>query len=637
MRMPPHLAMGADPEAIKGATVGKDVVRRVLHLAKPYRWMLAGFVAVILGAALVALAPPLLFRQIIDSAVPEGNRGQLHLLAGLVVVAAVADAALAFAERWYSSRIGEGLIFDLRRALFDHVQRMPIAFFTRTQTGSLISRLNNDVIGAQRAMTATLGSVVSNVIVLATTLGAMFVLEWRLTVLALVLLPLFIVPAKRVGRRLQAITRESMNLNAAMNTQMTERFNVAGALLVKLFGNPDRESRDFAQRAGSVRDIGIKSAMYGRTFFIALGLVGAVGTAAVYWVGGQLVISGAVSLGTLVAMAAYVTRIYTPLTSLTNARVDIMTAFVSFDRVFEVLDAPNPIIDRPGAVDLIEPRGHIELDRVWFRYPTPAEVSVASLESEIGVALNAEPGEPVLRGITATIEPGQLVALVGPSGAGKTTLTSLIPRLYDVTSGAVRIDGRDVRDLTQVSLREAIGVVTQDPHLFHDSVVANLRYARPSATDAEIEAACRAAQIHDVIAALPDGYHTIVGERGYRLSGGEKQRLAIARMLLKDPAIVILDEATSHLDSENEALVQQALGAALAGRTSIVIAHRLSTIVAADQILVLDEGRLVERGTHTTLLAAGGLYADLYRVLVRSAVEAAGSDTADTSGAAAPA
>lgn len=637
MRMPPHLAMGADPEAIKGATVGKDVVRRVLHLAKPYRWMLAGFVAVIVGAALVALAPPLLFRQIIDSAVPEGNRGQLHLLAGLVVVAAVADAALAFAERWYSSRIGEGLIFDLRRALFDHVQRMPIAFFTRTQTGSLISRLNNDVIGAQRAMTATLGSVVSNVIVLATTLGAMFVLEWRLTVLALVLLPLFIVPAKRVGRRLQAITRESMNLNAAMNTQMTERFNVAGALLVKLFGNPDRESRDFAQRAGSVRDIGIKSAMYGRTFFIALGLVGAVGTAAVYWVGGQLVISGAVSLGTLVAMAAYVTRIYTPLTSLTNARVDIMTAFVSFDRVFEVLDAPNPIIDRPGAVDLIEPRGHIELDRVWFRYPTPAEVSVASLESEIGVALNAEPGEPVLRGITATIEPGQLVALVGPSGAGKTTLTSLIPRLYDVTSGAVRIDGRDVRDLTQVSLREAIGVVTQDPHLFHDSVVANLRYARPSATDAEIEAACRAAQIHDVIAALPDGYHTIVGERGYRLSGGEKQRLAIARMLLKDPAIVILDEATSHLDSENEALVQQALGAALAGRTSIVIAHRLSTIVAADQILVLDEGRLVERGTHTTLLAAGGLYADLYRVLVRSAVEAAGSDTADTSGAAAPA
>ncbi|WP_334141190.1 ABC transporter ATP-binding protein [Rhabdothermincola sp.] len=637
MRMPPHLAMGADPEAIKGATVGKDVVRRVLRLAKPYRWMLAGFVAVIVGAALVALAPPLLFRQIIDSAIPEGNRGQLHLLAGLVVAAAVADAALAFAERWYSSRIGEGLIFDLRVALFEHVQRMPIAFFTRTQTGSLISRLNNDVIGAQRAMTATLGSVVSNVIVLATTLGAMFVLEWRLTVLALVLLPLFIVPAKRVGRRLQAITRESMNLNAAMNTQMTERFNVAGALLVKLFGDTDRESRDFAERAGSVRDIGVKSAMYGRTFFIALGLVGAVGTAAVYWVGGQLVISGAVSLGTLVAMAAYVTRIYTPLTSLTNARVDIMTAFVSFDRVFEVLDAPNPIVDRPGAVDLIEPRGHIELDRVWFRYPTSAEVSVASLESDIGVALNAEPGEPVLRGISATIEPGELVALVGPSGAGKTTLTSLIPRLYDVTSGAVRIDGHDVRDLTQVSLRRAIGVVTQDPHLFHDSVVANLRYARPSATDAEIEAACRAAQIHDVIAALPDGYHTIVGERGYRLSGGEKQRLAIARMLLKDPAIVILDEATSHLDSENEALVQQALGAALAGRTSIVIAHRLSTIVAADQILVLDEGRLVERGTHTTLLAAGGLYADLYRVLVRSAAEAAGSDTADTPGAAAPA
>lgn len=624
--------MGADPEAIKGAKVGKDVVRRVLRLAKPYRGKLMGFIAVIIAAALVALVPPLLFRQIIDSAIPKGDRSQLHLLAGLVVVAAVVDAALAFVERWYSSKIGEGLIYDLRVALFDHVQRMPIAFFTRTQTGSLISRLNNDVIGAQRAMTATLGSVVSNVIVLATTLGAMFVLEWKLTLMALVLLPLFVVPAKQVGRRLQAITRDSMNLNAAMNTQMTERFNVAGALLVKLFGDNRRESDEFADRARKVRDIGVKSAMYGRTFFIALGLVGALGTAAVYWVGGQLVISGTISLGTLVAMAAYVTRIYTPLTSLTNARVDIMTAFVSFDRVFEVLDAPNPIVDRPGAVDLIDPQGRIELDDVWFRYPAAAEVSIASLESDVSAPLSSESSEPVLRGITATIEPGQLVALVGPSGAGKTTLTSLIPRLYDVTSGSVRIDGRDVRDLTQVSLRRAIGVVSQDPHLFHDSVVANLRYARPTATDAEIEAACRAAQIHDVIAALPDGYHTVVGERGYRLSGGEKQRLAIARMLLKDPAIVILDEATSHLDSENEALVQQALTTALAGRTSIVIAHRLSTIVAADQILVLDEGRLVERGTHTTLLAAGGLYADLYRILVRSA-----TDAAEATDAAAPA
>jgi ATP-binding cassette subfamily B protein len=625
------MAMGADPEAIRGAKVGRDVLRRVLRLAWPYRGKLVGFVAVIIAAALIALVPPLLFRQMIDRAIPEGDRGALHLLAGLVVLAAFADAALAFVERWYSSTIGEGLIFDLRVALFDHVQRMPIAFFTRTQTGSLVSRLNNDVIGAQRAMTTTLGSVVSNVVVLTTTLGAMFVLEWKLTLLALVLLPLFIVPAKRVGRRLQAITRESMNLNAAMNTQMTERFNVAGALLVKLFGDYRREFEEFAERASKVRDIGVRSAMYGRTFFIALGLVGAVGTATVYWVGGQLVISGTISLGTLVAMAAYVSRIYTPLTSLTNARVDVMTALVSFDRVFEVLDAPNPIQDRPGAVDLLDPQGRIELDDVWFRYPAAAEVSIASLESEVTTPLSGDAGEPVLRGITATIEPGQLVALVGPSGAGKTTLTSLIPRLYDVTSGAVRIDGRDVRDLTQASLRRAIGVVSQDPHLFHDSVMANLRYARSTATDAEIEAACRAAQIHDVIAALPDGYRTIVGERGYRLSGGEKQRLAIARMLLKDPRIVILDEATSHLDSESEALVQQALATALAGRTSIVIAHRLSTIVAADQILVLDEGRLVERGTHDTLLAADGLYADLYRILVRSAADATG-----TTGAIAP-
>ncbi|MEJ5256096.1 MAG: ABC transporter ATP-binding protein [Acidimicrobiales bacterium] len=631
MRRGPHMAMGADPEAIRGAKVGRDVLRRVLRLAWPYRGKLVGFVAVIIAAALIALVPPLLFRQMIDRAIPEGDRGALHLLAGLVVLAAFADAALAFVERWYSSTIGEGLIFDLRVALFDHVQRMPIAFFTRTQTGSLVSRLNNDVIGAQRAMTTTLGSVVSNVVVLTTTLGAMFVLEWKLTLLALVLLPLFIVPAKRVGRRLQAITRESMNLNAAMNTQMTERFNVAGALLVKLFGDYRREFEEFAERASKVRDIGVRSAMYGRTFFIALGLVGAVGTATVYWVGGQLVISGTISLGTLVAMAAYVSRIYTPLTSLTNARVDVMTALVSFDRVFEVLDAPNPIQDRPGAVDLLDPQGRIELDDVWFRYPAAAEVSIASLESEVTTPLSGDAGEPVLRGITATIEPGQLVALVGPSGAGKTTLTSLIPRLYDVTSGAVRIDGRDVRDLTQASLRRAIGVVSQDPHLFHDSVMANLRYARSTATDAEIEAACRAAQIHDVIAALPDGYRTIVGERGYRLSGGEKQRLAIARMLLKDPKIVILDEATSHLDSESEALVQQALATALAGRTSIVIAHRLSTIVAADQILVLDEGRLVERGTHDTLLAADGLYADLYRILVRSAADATG-----TTGAIAP-
>jgi ATP-binding cassette subfamily B protein len=593
--------MGSDPEAVRGTTVERDVVLRVVALARPYRGMLAGFLATIVAAALLALVPPLLFRAIIDDAIPSGDRGRLHLLAALVVAAAFGDALLGFAERWFSSRIGEGLIFDLRMALFDHVQRMPIAFFTRTQTGSLISRLNNDVIGAQRAFTATLGSVVSNVIVLATTLSAMAVLEWRLTLLALALLPVFILPAKRVGRRLQALTREAMNLNASMNTRMTERFNVAGALLVKLFGDHDRELREFAGRAGRVRDIGVRNALYGRTFFIALGLVGAVGTAAVYWVGGQLVVSGALSLGTLVAMAAYVTRIYTPLTSLTNARVDVMTAFVSFERVFEVLDAPSPITDRPGAVDLVDPVGRITFEDVRFRYPAGPEVSVASLEGDAGTPQADAVGGFVLDGITAELEPGRMVALVGPSGAGKTTLTSLIPRLYDVTGGAVRIDGHDVRDLTLASLRRAIGVVSQDPHLFHESVLDNLRYARPDASIDEIEAACRAARIHEVIARLPDGYRTVVGERGWRLSGGEKQRLAIARMLLKDPRIVILDEATSHLDSENEALVQEALAVALAGRTSIVIAHRLSTVTGADLILVLDRGRIVERGTHTSL------------------------------------
>jgi ATP-binding cassette subfamily B protein len=618
MRMGPHMAMGSDPSKIEGATVDKGVVRRVAQLAKPYRWMLIGFVVVIIVEALIALLPPLFFRSIIDTAIPDGNRGLLNLLAALVVVSALFDAGLGFVERWFSAKVGEGVIFDLRAKLFDNVQRMPIAFFTRTQTGALISRMNNDVIGAQRALTTTLGSVVSNLIVLVTTLGAMLLLDWQLTLLALVLLPIFIVPAKRVGRRLQKITRESMDLNASMNTQMTERFNVSGALLVKLFGTSQRESDEFDTRAARVRDIGVRSAMYGRTFFIALGLVAAVGTAAVYWVGGQLVISGTLSIGTLVAMAAYVTRIYTPLTALTNARVDIMTAFVSFDRVFEVLDAPNPITDRPGAVDLVDPQGRVTFDQVWFRYPAASEVSLASLEADTTASLPSEAGTFVIRGVDAVIEPGQLVALVGPSGAGKTTLTSLVPRLYDVTEGAVRIDHHDVRDLTQESLRSAIGVVSQDPHLFHDSVLDNLRYARPGATDEEIEAACRAAQIHDVIASLPDGYRTVVGERGYRLSGGEKQRLAIARMLLKDPALVILDEATSHLDSENEALVQDALTVALAGRTSIVIAHRLSTITRADQILVMDDGQIVERGTHAELLTKGGLYADLYRTLVRS-------------------
>ena len=617
--MSPHMALGSDPSSIKGARLGRDVLKRVWGVARPYRTMLVGFVITIVGAALVNLAPPLLLRSIIDDAIPEGDRSSLHLLAGLVVAAAVAEAVLSFFERWWSSRIGEGVIYDLRVALFDHVQRLPVGFFTRSQTGALVSRLNNDVLGAQRALTGTLGSIISNVIVLLTTLVAMFVLEWRLTLLALVLLPVFIVPAKRVGRKLQDITREGMDLNASMNSTMTERFGVAGAVLVKLFGRYDAERDHFGDRAGRVRDIGVRSALYSRTFFIALGLVAAVGTAAVYWVGGQLVISGAITIGTLVALAAYVTRIYQPLTALTNARVDVMTALVSFDRVFEVLDTPIPIVDRPGAVDLVDPQGRVELDHVWFRYRSD-DASIASLEGEVLTAPKVD-SAMVLHDVSLTIEPGQLVALVGPSGAGKSTLASLLPRLHDVTDGAVRVDGHDVRDLTQDSLRASIGVVSQDAHLFHETVIGNLRYARPDATLDEVEAACRAAQVHDVIAALPDGYDTLVGERGYRLSGGEKQRLAIARMLLKDPAVVVLDEATSHLDAENESLVQAALATALEGRTSLVIAHRLSTIVAADQILVLDDGEVVQRGRHAELLAAGGLYADLYRTLVRGDAE----------------
>jgi ATP-binding cassette, subfamily B, bacterial len=613
--------LGSDPSGVKGVPLGRDVLRRVMRFSRPYRSMLIGFLATIVLAAVIQLAPPLLFRQIIDEALPNDNIRLLHLLAGLVIAAAVAEAMLSFFERWWSSRIGEGLIYDMRVMLFDHVQKMPMGFFTRSQTGALVSRLNNDVIGAQRAVTGTLGAVVSNVIVLVTTLVAMLILEWRLTLLALVLLPIFIIPAKRVGRKLADITREGMNLNASMNSTMTERFGVAGALLVKLFGSYRTETESFSGRAARVRDIGVRAAVYSRTFFIALGLVAAVGTAAVYWVGGQLVIADVITLGTLVALAAYVVRIYQPLTSLTNARVDVMTALVSFDRVFELLDAPNPITDRPGAIDLVTPTGRVEFDHVWFRYPVDVG-SIASLEGDVlrPATVSDRPGAWVLNDISIDVAPGTTVALVGPSGAGKTTMASLVPRLWDVTDGTVRVDGHDVRDLTQESLRRAIGVVSQDPHLFHDTVAANLEYAAPDATRDDLVAACQAARIHDVITALPEGYDTVVGERGYRLSGGEKQRLAIARMLLAAPAVVILDEATSHLDSENEQAVQEALGTALEGRTALVIAHRLSTVVNADEILVLDAGRIVERGRHDELVAARGLYASLYTTLAAEPV-----------------
>ncbi len=608
--MGPMHAMGHDPSDVDGVSFDRGVARRAAQFARPYQAMIIGFVAVIIGAALLQLVPPILFGRILDDGIGTGDKGLVTTLSIIVVIAAIADAVLALIERWLSSKVGEGLIHDLRVALFDHVQRMPISFFTHTQTGTLISRLNNDVVGAQRAVTGTLGQVVSNVITVASTVITMAFIEWRLTLLSLVLLPLFIWPAKRVGRVQQRLTREQMNENAEMNSLMTERFGVSGAQLVKLFGRPDEEVADFSGHAGRVRDLGVKSALYGRTFLLALGLVGAIATAVVYWLGGILVINGDLETGTLVTFSLLVGRIYRPLTALTSARIDVMTAFVSFERVFEVLDTPRVIDDRPGAIDLIDPKGAVHFDHVGFAYPDTSD-------QPIGKPNAPDPGATVLFDIDLDIAAGSMVALVGPSGAGKSTIASLVARLYDVTSGSVKIDGHDVRDLRQDSLRSAIGVVTQDPHLFHATVASNLEYARPGATRDEIIAACQAARIHEVISALPHGYDTIVGERGYRLSGGEKQRLAIARTLLKDPTVVVLDEATSHLDAENELLVQEALDRALEARTSIVIAHRLSTVRAADEIVVIDRGRVVQRGTHDQLLAAGGLYSELHHTLAR--------------------
>jgi ATP-binding cassette subfamily B protein len=589
----------------------KGTLGRIVGFARPYRVDLTVFLLTVTASAVIGVVTPVLAGRVVNVISSHGAVATVVKIAVLVAVLAVFDACFSLAQRWYSARIGEGLILDLRTRVFDHVQRMPLAFFTRTQTGALISRLNNDVIGAQQAFTSTLSGVVSNVIALVLTAGVMFTLSWQITVLSLILLPVFVLPARRIGQRLQAITRESYGLNASMNATMTERFNVAGALLVKLFGRPAEESRSFGDRAGRVRDIGITSAMYARTFFVALTLVAALAQALVYGLGGYYALTGRLDAGTVVTLALLLTRLYGPLTALSNVRVDVMSALVSFDRVFEVLDIAPMIVDKPGATALPAGARSIEFDDVRFSYPTADEVSLASLEDV--AALDQAPTQEVLHGVTFTAAPGELVALVGPSGAGKTTISMLVPRIYDVRSGAVRVGGLDVRDVTLDSLHSAIGMVTQDAHLFHDTIRANLHYARPHASEDEIWSALAAAQVADLVAGLPDGLETVVGDRGYRLSGGEKQRMAIARLLLKAPGIVILDEATAHLDSESELAVQRALAAALDRRTSLVIAHRLSTVLNADKILVVDAGRVVEAGTHGELLAAGGLYAELYR------------------------
>ncbi|WP_076468246.1 ABC transporter ATP-binding protein [Micromonospora avicenniae] len=591
----------------------RGTAKRILAFAQPYRRDIVVFLITVVIAAVIGVATPLLAGDVIDAINRGGNEaGSLVIRLALIIGGlAIADALLSLAQRWYSARIGEGIILDLRTRVYDHVQRMPLQFFTRTQTGALVSRLNNDVLGAQRAFTSTLSGVVSNVIQLVLTAGVMFTLSWQITALSLVLLPVFIIPARRVGRRLADITREAYNLDARMNATMTERFNVAGALLVKLFGQPDGEARRFAGRAERVRDIGIQSAMYSRTFFVAMLLVASLAQALTYGLGGWLAVNGNVSAGTVVTLALLLTRLYGPLTALSNVRVDVMSALVSFDRVFEVLDLRPAIEEKPEALPVPRDNGRVEFRDVRFRYPSAADISLASLEEV--AALDRTISEPVLRGVSFTAEPGQMVALVGPSGAGKSTLSMLIPRVYDVTDGQVLVGGVDVRDATLASLRDEIGVVTQDSHLFHESIRENLRYAKPDATDDELWAALAGAQIADLVRSLPDGLETTVGERGYRFSGGEKQRIAIARLLLKAPSIVILDEATAHLDSESEAAVQRALSVALAGRTALVIAHRLSTVRDADQILVLDGGRIVERGRHDELVAVGGLYAELYR------------------------
>jgi ATP-binding cassette subfamily B protein len=604
-----HRSMTADP-SVKEQKLKPGTVKRIFSFAQPYKRSIILFLITVVIDAVLIVATPLLLRSLIDDGVIPKNGQLVTRLALMVGALAVADALMSMIGRWYSSQIGEGLIYDLRTLVFAHVQKQSIAFFTRTQTGALISRINSDVIGAQQAFTASLSGVVSNVVSLVLVGATMLILSWQITLVALILLPMFLIPTKWVGRKLQSLTRESFNLNAQMSSTMTERFNVSGAMLVTLYGQPSQEKESFRSRARKVADIGITMALLNRLFFIALTSVAAIATAIAYGIGGHLAISGTVTVGTLLAITALLARLYGPLTALSNVRIDVMTALVSFERVFEVLDLEPMVSDKADAKVLEAKNPTIEFRGVGFHYPRAEEISLASLES-IAKAETVQSGE-VLKDLSFIAQSGTLTALVGPSGAGKTTISALLPRLYDVTDGSILIDGIDIRDITLESLRNSIGVVMQDAHLFHETIAENLRYAKNDATAEEMQSACEAAQIWKLISSLPNGLETMVGERGHRLSGGEKQRLAIARLLLKSPSVVILDEATAHLDSENEQLVQEALKVALKGRTSIVIAHRLSTVRDADQILVLEKGAIVERGTHEELVALGGLYSDLY-------------------------
>ena len=604
-----HRSMTADP-SVKEQKLKPGTVKRIFSFARPYRTNIIIYLGTVVVDAALVVATPLLLKRLIDDGVIPKDASVVTNLAILVGLIAIADAAFNMLGRYFSSRIGEGLIYDLRSLVFSHVQKQSIAFFTRTQTGALISRINSDVIGAQQAFTATLSGVVSNVVSLFLVTITMLILSWQITIFSLLLLPVFLIPTKWVGRRLQSLTRESFGVNAEMSSTMTERFNVSGAMLVALYGEPAREREYFRSRARRVADIGIKMAMLNRLFFIALTSVAAIATAFAYGIGGHLAIQGGVTVGTLLAITALLARLYGPLTALSNVRIDVMTSLVSFERVFEVLDLEPMVKNRENAIELKTAQPRIEFKNVSFSYPRAEEISLASLESA-AKAETVQSGQ-VLNDLSFVAAPGTMTALVGPSGAGKTTISALLPRLYDVTEGAISIDGHDIRDLTMESLRDSIGIVMQDAHLFHETIAENLRYAKQDATEEEMIQACKSAQIWNLIDSLPNGFETMVGERGHRLSGGEKQRLAIARLLLKSPSVVILDEATAHLDSENEQLVHAALQTALKGRTSIVIAHRLSTVRDADQILVLETGSIVERGTHDELVAKGGLYSDLY-------------------------